>query len=84
MRHEDIDNPIATLTPQEAVTLGNLRTVADFCIVEKIHNCFYSEHKRYYSESPEYYTAKLLATVWNAGRIEGIRAERRRRKQIHT
>lgn len=84
MRHNDIDNPIATLTPQEVVRLGNLRTVADFHIVEQINSYFYSKHKRYYVESPEYYTMKLLATVWNAGRIEGIRAERRRRKQMHT
>lgn len=81
MRHDDLNNPRETLTPQEAVRLGNLRTIADWRIVEKINNYFYFKNKRYYVECPEYYTEKLLATVWNAGRIEGIRAERQRRNQ---
>lgn len=84
MRHNDIDNPIATLTPQEAVSLENFRTTADLHIINPIQDEFYRQNKKYYKTDRIYFYSALLMTIWNAGRIEGIRAERRRRNQTHT
>lgn len=81
MRHDDKNNPVATLTPQEAVKLGRLRTIDDEKITDAICQAFYEEKKRFYVNDFQYFMSALLATVWNAGRIEGIRAERKRRKQ---
>lgn len=84
MRHDDIDTPIATLTPQEAVRLGKFRTIADLHIIDPIQNEFYNQNKEMYKNDRIPFYSFLLMTIWNAGKIEGIRAERRRRKQIHT
>lgn len=81
MRHDDIDNPIATLTPQEAVRLDNFRTIADLHIIKPIQDEFYRQNKKYYHTDHIFFCSALLMTIWNAGRIEGIRAERKRRKQ---
>lgn len=48
MRHDDIDTPIATLTPQEAVRLGKFRTIADLHIIDPIQNEFYNQNKEMY------------------------------------
>lgn len=79
MRHNDIITS-PTLCPQEAVRLGKLRTINDILIVEDIYEAYDSQKAEYRNTDPLWYTFCLLATCWNAGRIEGVRMERARRK----
>ena len=80
MKQNDIIAP--TLCPQEAVRLGGLRNVEDIKIVEKIYEAYYAENYENIARSPNWYTFYLLAVCWNAGRLEGVRMERARRKKI--
>ena len=78
MKQNDVIAP--TLCPKESVRLGGLRNVEDIRIVEKIYNAYYAENYEEIERSPNWVTFCLLATCWNAGRIEGVRMERARRK----
>lgn len=80
MKHDD-RTTTPTLNPEEAVRLGRLRTISDLRIVEKLYEAYDKVHHEIKFTSPIWYTQCLLATCWNAGRIEGIRMERERRKQ---
>lgn len=71
-----------TLTPDEAVRLANLRPISDFYITAAIYSAFYDKHKYFAESDSNFFTVALLATCWNAGRIEGIRAERAKRKAV--
>lgn len=79
MRHDDIITA-PTLRPHEAVRLGRLRTAADIRIVEDIYEAYEELNRDMRYKDPNWYTFCLLATCWNAGRIEGMRKERARRK----
>ena len=67
------------VTPIEAVKLTHYRTIEDFVIVENIENAF-SEHSGYNKSDVIWYYRCLLATIYNAGRIQGIREERLKAK----
>lgn len=79
MRHNDTIRS-ATLNPYEAVRLGGLRTAVDMEIVDKIYDAFDVQYYETRKRNPSWYTLCLLVTCWNAGRIEGVRMERARRK----
>lgn len=82
MRHCK-DPVIPTLSPKEAVRLGVKRPVDDLNTVKSI----YDEHKTLFGDCVKedciftFFVA--LSTCYNAGRVEGIRQERaKRRKRI--
>ena len=67
-----------TLTPEEAVKLGLKRPICGQKIVEPIMRAFMdsADIKDYGGRS---YFLTMLQIVYNAGHIEGIRAEREKR-----
>lgn len=71
-----------TLTPEEALRLGLMRPVAEQEIMKPIGKAFmdYAETQNFGSTS---FILTLLQVVYNAGRIEGIRAERNRTRKTH-
>lgn len=76
-----IKDAIPLVTPQEAVKLAGLRTIGDFDIVREIYNEFVSGlSDEEIKKNKLYYSVSFWATVWNAGRVQGIREERIRRK----
>lgn len=85
MRHCDYDNPV-TLMAEDAIQLGYKRPLNKNVLdmLEGMNEEFLSIFKDRFKTAPEYYTMLFYFSVWNAGRIEGIRAERKRRKQAHT
>lgn len=80
MRHNDIiKNP--SLSPQDAVRLGKLRTISDIIIVQDIYEAYDTSNCETRYRDPYWFTVSLLATCFNAGRIEGVRMERKRRNK---
>lgn len=78
-----IKDTISLVTPQEAVKLAKKRPLQDdIDIVHEIYNEFFSglsdEDVR---KSKMFYTVLFWTTVWNAGRVQGIREERKRRRK---
>lgn len=71
-----------TLTPEEALRLGLMRPVAEQEIMKPIGKAFmdYAETQNFGSTS---FILTLLQVVYNAGRIEGIRAERNRTRKTY-
>ena len=70
-----------TLAPEEAIRLNLERTISDIDIVKPIYHAYIEyEKKAKTNQSFEMYILMLLSTCWNAGRIEGIRMERAKRK----
>ncbi len=68
------------ITPAEAIKLGNMRTISDFSIVQDITAEFQSGLSADEIEANEqYYTWVLLVAIWNAGRVQGIREERKKK-----
>lgn len=68
------------ITPEEAIRLGNMRTIGDFSIVQDITAEFQSGYSADEIEANEqYYTWVLLVAIWNAGRVQGIREERKKK-----
>lgn len=82
MRHCDYNTPV-TLMAEEAVQLGEIRPLNKnvFDMLKGMNEEFLSIFRDRLKTSPEFYTMLFYFSVWNAGRIEGIRAERHRRKQ---
>lgn len=82
MKHCDYDNPV-TLMAEEAVQLGRIRPLnKDVCnMLEGMSEEYLSIFMDRFRTAPKFYTLVFYFSVWNAGRIEGIRAERKRRKQ---
>lgn len=68
------------ITPAEAIKLSHTRTISDFDIVKDLTAEF---EKDLTAEdikiNQQYYTFLLLATIWNAGRVQGIREERKKK-----
>lgn len=68
------------ITPAEAIRLSQTRTISDFDIVKDLTAEF---EKDLTAEdvkiNQQYYTFLLLATIWNAGRVQGIREERKKK-----
>ena len=82
MRHCDYDNSV-TLMAEEAVQLGINRPINKnvLAMLEGMNEEYLSRFRDEFKTYPEFYTIIFYFSVWNAGRIEGIRAERKRRKQ---
>lgn len=81
MRHCDYDNPV-TLMAEEAVQLGTIRPLNKNVLdmLEGMNEEYLSIFRDRLKKFPDFYTILFYFSVWNAGRIEGIRAERKRRK----
>ena len=62
------------ISTAEALELVQFRTLKDSYIAQDIYN----EYKK--TETKEYSLAWVLGIIWNAGRIQGIREERSKRK----
>ena len=60
MKQNDIISP--TLCPQEAVRLGELRTINDILIVEDIYEAYDRKNLKERDTDPLWYTFCLLAT----------------------
>lgn len=71
-----------TLTPEEALRLGLMRPVAEQEIMKPIGKAFmeYAGTQNFGSTS---FVLTMLQVVYNAGRIEGIRAERNRTRKTY-
>ena len=82
MRHCDYNKP-ATLMAEEAVQLGINRPINKnvLAMLEGMNEEYLSRFRDKLKTCPEFYTIVFYYAVWNAGRIEGIREERQRRKQ---
>lgn len=69
------------ITPKEAIKLSKLLGFDIFHIVNDIATEFDSTIPADDKEKDDtYYSLLLLATVWNAGRIHGIREERKKKQ----
>lgn len=78
-----VKDAISLVTPQEAVKLAKQRTIGDFDIVREIYNEFVSSlSEKQIKEENLYYSICLWETIWNAGRVQGIREERKRRRKV--
>lgn len=62
------------VTPEEAFVLSDYRTIKDVYIVNEIAEAC----KR--TDEEKHYRTFLLAVIWNAGRVQGIREERQKKK----
>lgn len=71
-----------TLTPEEALRLGLMRPVAEQEIMKPIGKAF-MEYAETQNLGPTSFILTLLQVVYNAGRIEGIRAERNRTRKTY-
>lgn len=67
-----------TLTPEEALRFGLMRPIAEQEILKPIGKAFmdYAETQNF---GPASFILTMLQVAYNAGRIEGIRAERKRK-----
>lgn len=75
-------NITVTLTPDEAIRLGLMRPIAEQAILKPIGAAF----MQYAASMPlgsSSFILTLLQVVYNAGRIEGIRAERNHRRNTN-
>ena len=72
---------VPLVTPEEAIKLMNTRTIADMYITEEIEKSFKNLEREVCD--PIWEKFRLFALIWNAGRIQGIREERRKRNRIY-
>ena len=75
-------NITVTLTPDEAIRLGLMRPIAEQDVLKPIGRAF----MQYAATMPlgsSSFILTLLQVVYNAGRIEGIRAERNRTRNTN-
>lgn len=63
------------ISTTEALELVQFRTLKDSYIAQDIYNEYIK------TETEEYSLAWVLGIIWNAGRIHGIREERKKNKQ---
>lgn len=68
------------VAPEEAVKLSDHRDIRDIYYVLEISRAFFSTKKWIFEQERDWYDLRLLACVWNAGRISGTRFQRARRK----
>lgn len=64
------------VTPAEAVKLAMHRTYKDVCIASEVM----TEYNRLFGADS---TAWLMGVIWNAGRMQGIREERAKRRDTN-
>lgn len=67
------------VTAQEAVELVEYRTILDFEICEQISAAHFKKTAAQPKNGSTWNYMTLLATIWNAGRVQGIREERRKK-----
>ena len=70
---------ISLINPKEAINLSYYRTIEDFEIIDRIEDAYY-KHTIYDRSDNIWFHKCLLDTIWNAGRIQGIREERMKKK----
>lgn len=66
-----------TVTPEEAIKLWSHRTIGDLQIIKPIENLYYKTETNI---DPLSQHMILLGIIWNAGRVQGIREERNKKK----
>lgn len=70
------------ITPAEAIRLSHTRTISDFDIVKDLTAEFEKDLTADADDVKEnqwFYSMCLLSAIWNAGRIQGIREERKKK-----
>lgn len=77
-----VTSSIPMVTPEEAIKLFKFRSYLDTCTAMEIYRAFIEagEWGRY-DRTYQMNLYVLLATAWNAGRVQGIREERAKRKK---
>ncbi len=73
---------IQLVTAQEAVTLIKYRTISDFEICEQISAAHFKKTAAQPKNGSTWNYMTLLATIWNAGRVQGIREERKNKRSL--
>lgn len=75
-----MDRTQVLVTPQEAVKLSNNLTCDIYRFVNDIYVEFQNSQSAEDMEKyPDFYSIWLMAVIWNAGRVQGIREERRKK-----
>lgn len=69
----------ALVTSSEALQLAEHRGVKDMDICMNIIKAFDKKYNPVRDEDLQWYCQAVFATVWNAGRVQGIREERRKK-----
>lgn len=73
------------ITPQKAVALSPFRSVQDMNISNDIAEEFYKtkspDCRAFVPNAFLFEYLQMLGTIWNAGRIQGIREERKKRAE---
>lgn len=64
------------ITPEDAITLCHFNTLDDLSRAHDLGEAW----KTLYSDDPKFDTVCKLAMIYTAGRIQGIREERAKRK----
>lgn len=70
------------VTPEEAVRLSKKTYSLDICTGTDIAKLFEKTYDKLKGERYQYFCMKLLGTVFNAGRIQGIREERLKHRKM--
>ncbi len=68
------------VTAAEAFKLSETRTLRDMYIAEELFNYCYTAFDD--ETDRRWKNLKILATIWNAGRIQGIREERAKKRKM--
>lgn len=70
------------VTPEEVLQIGKHCKLIHMLTVDKIRNAFIGDAKKQKlrEEQPDFYLMLFATYIWNAGRVQGIREERNRRK----
>ncbi|MBV1759258.1 MAG: hypothetical protein KMY55_15720 [Dethiosulfatibacter sp.] len=69
------------VTPAEAIELSEQRPIGDTFKAEEIAKKVMNDAVNNGERDFRWVQLKLLATVWNAGRVAGIRSERMKRRR---
>lgn len=67
------------VTPEEAILLADHRGISDMFICDEILNIYNATIAK--ESNALWCKMWLLATIWNAGRVQGIREERKKRRR---
>ena len=64
------------ITPEEAIELAQKRTIRDMFVAEEIARKVMNDAVDNGERDFRWVQLKIIATIWNAGRVAGIRSER--------
>ena len=71
---------VRLVSAEEAIRLGDHRAIDDMSVAGEIMVEYRKKPSK--SNDSQWDMLSLLAVVWNAGRVQGIREERKKRKEL--